>query len=501
MADSYDVVVVGGGNAGYSAAHAARELAGRVAVLEKAPPEWAGGNSYFTAGVFRMAVNSLDEVRALIEDNEDPRLDVTDLPPYGEADFLEDLRRITHGRSDPELAHVLVSNAADTVRWLHQKGLRFRLAFDRQSFLVAGRYQFWGGLYVGTLDGGKGLIRQHLEVAETEGVETLYEHGVVELLQNADGTVTGVVCDTPTGRKMIEAGGVVLAAGGFEANPMFRAAYLGPKWDLARVRGTPYNTGDAIQAALHAGAMPYGNWSGCHSTAWDVAAAPNSGDRELTNLLTKQSYPLGIIVNVNGDRFVDEGADYRNYTYAKYGAAILAQPEARAFQIFDAKTQPLLRQDEYTAPGVSRFEAATIGELAVRAGIDRAGLERTVEHFNGAVQDGPFNPGVKDGKRTAGIVPPKSNWALALDKPPYLAFAVTCGITFTFGGVRVDASARVLNRRQGTIPGLSAAGEMVGGLFYDNYPGGSGLSAGAVFGRLAGLSAARWARDGIRAAV
>lgn len=155
--------------------------------------------------------------------------------------------------------------------------------------------------------------------------------------------------------------------------------------------------------------------------------APPSGDRELTNLLTKQSYPLGLIVNTRGERFVDEGADYRNYTYAKYGAAILRQPGARAFQLFDAQTEPLLRQDEYTAPGVSRFEAGTIRELARKLGIDPEGLERTVACYNAAIQPGRFDPSVKDGKRTMGLVPPKSNWALPLQRPPFLGFAVTCG--------------------------------------------------------------------------
>jgi tricarballylate dehydrogenase len=501
VSEHWDVVVVGGGNAGYSAAHAAREVVERVLVLEIAPREWAGGNSYFTAGVFRVAIESLDEVRQLIADSDDPRLDVTDLPPYTEDDFRADLLRVTHGRSDPEMVEVLVTSAADTVRWLKGKGLQFRLAFDRQSFVVNERHHFWGGLYVGTTGGGKGLVAQHLAVAAAEGVITRYQHGVVELLQGPDGAITGVLAETPEGRVRISAAGVVLAAGGFEANPMLRAAYLGPGWDLARVRGTPFNTGHAIEAAISAGATPYGNWSGCHSTAWDVASPVGAGDRELTNLFTKQSYPLGLIVNVHGRRFVDEGADYRNYTYAKYGAAILRQPEARAFQVFDAKTEPLLRQDEYTAPGVSRFEAPTIAELARLMGVDAEALERTVREFNAAVQEGEFNPAIKDGKATRGIDPPKSNWSQPLDSPPYLGFAVTCGITFTFGGVRVDTEARVLDRRLEPIPGLSAAGEMVGGLFYDNYPGGSGLSAGAVYGRRAGWSAARWATREVKAAI
>ncbi|TMC05491.1 MAG: FAD-dependent oxidoreductase [Chloroflexi bacterium] len=498
MSERYDVVVVGGGNAGYCAAHAALEVTDRVLLLEKAPEAWAGGNSYFTAGVFRCAVESLDEAVDLIEDRDDARLAATDLPRYTRSDFLADLRRVTEGRCDPELAGVLVDEATDTVRWLRTKGLRFRLAWDRQSFLVDGRHRFWGGLYVGTVGGGKGLVAQHQSAASAAGLRVRYEHAVVGLLTRPDGAIAGVGCDTPGGRVQVEAGAVVLAAGGFEANPMLRAGYLGPGWDLARVRGTPYNTGEALMAAIGAGAAPAGNWSGCHSTAWD-AAAPPTGDRELTNLLTRQSYPLGLIVNSGGERFVDEGADYRNYTYAKYGAAILRQPGALAFQLFDAQTEPLLRQDEYTAPGVSRAEAGSVRELAGRLGIDPDGLERTVAAYNAAIEPGPFDPSVKDGKRTRGLVPPKSNWALPLERPPFLGFAVTCGITFTFGGLRVDADARVLDRQDRPIPGLTAAGELVGGLFWHNYPGGSGLSAGAVLGRRAGLSAARHASRSIRA--
>ncbi|MBO0791428.1 MAG: FAD-dependent tricarballylate dehydrogenase TcuA, partial [Ktedonobacteraceae bacterium] len=315
---------------------------------------------------------------------------------------------------------------------------------------------------------------------------------VVELLRDASGHISGVVCQGPRGREEIMGRAVVLASGGFEADPRLRAMYLGPNWDIARVRGTPYNTGEVLQMALAAGAQPYGHWSGCHATAWD-AAAPPVGDRELTNLLTKQSYPLGLVVNAEGQRFLDEGADFRNYTYAKYGAEILRQPGAIAYQLFDAKTEPLLRQDEYTAPGVSRFEAGSIGELAQKLGVSVEALEYTVSQFNGAVQAGEFNPAIKDGKKTIGIQPPKSNWAQPLDTPPYYGFAVTCGITFTFGGLRIDMDAQVLDRAGQPIGGLYAAGELVGGLFYHNYPGGSGLMAGSVFGRRAGSGAARHA--------
>ena len=236
------------------------------------------------------------------------------------------------------------------------------------------------------------------------------------------------------------------------------------------------------------------NYPPCPIGAPD-AAAPPYGDLELTHLLSKQSYPLAVVVNRDGRRFLDEGADFRNYTYAKYGAAILAQPGAIAYQLYDAKTAPLLRLDEYDAPGVSRYEADTIADLARQLGMPPAALAGTVAEFNAAITVDPFNPAVKDGKRAAGLTPPKSNWALPLDTPPFLAFAVTCGITFTFGGVRIDTQARVLDRAGHPIPGLHAAGELVGGLFYHNYPGGSGLTSGMVFGRRAGAAAATFARQ------
>ena len=494
MVDGYDVVVVGAGNAAFSAALAARESVERVLVLEKAPREWIGGNSYFTAGAFRTTFESLEELRPLLDEVSEEELARTEAPPYTKEDFMADMKRLTQGRCDEKLTSVLVDDAAEITRWLREKGIRWRLMYDRQSFEIDGKRRFWGGLVLGTVGGGKGLMEQHVAAAIKNGVEVRYEHGVSGLLQDDTGAVIGVTAKSPAGKEDIEAGAVVLACGGFESNPCMRAAYLGPNWDIAKVRGTPYNTGEGLQMALDAGALPYGHWSGCHAVAWD-AAAPPTGDLELTNLLTKQSYPIGIVVNAEGRRFVDEGADFRNFTYAKYGAEILRQPGGLAYQLFDAKTEPLLRQDEYTAPGVSRFEANTIRALAERMGLDPDPLEQTVESFNAAVQPGRFNPTIKDGKRTEGISPPKSNWAQPLESPPFYGFAVTCGITFTFGGLGIDEDARVLDQSGQTIPGLHASGELVGGLFYHNYPGGSGLTSGAVFGRRAGRSASKYARE------
>ena len=478
---AWDVVVVGGGNAGFCAGQSAREQGARVLVLEKAPREWAGGNSYFTAGAMRTVHNGLDDVVDLVEPFDTVR---TDLDPYPAEDFLGDLRRVTGDRCDPELAGILVGESRSAMSWLKEVGLRFELMFHRQAYEVDGRFRFWGGLAIGVLGGGKGMIADHLAAAERTGITVRFGAHVTDLL-TTQGKVHGVVL---AGGERIEARSVVLTSGGFEANPAMRSAYLGPGWDLALVRGTPYNTGDGITMALAVGAQPYGHYSGCHSVAWD-AGARTVGDLDLTNQLTRGGYPFGIVVNTNGERFVDEGADFRNYTYAKYGAEILKQPGSRAVQVFDTKVAPLLRPEEYAAPGVTKVESDTLEGLAKELGISEARFVRTVAEFNAAVSKERFNPTVKDGKHTEGISPAKSNWAQPLDTPPYTAFPVTCGITFTFGGLRIDNQCAVLDTAGHRIPGLFAAGELVGGLFYFNYPGGSGLTAGAVFGRRAGHAA------------
>jgi tricarballylate dehydrogenase len=325
--------------------------------------------------------------------------------------------------------------------------------------------------------------------AAKAGIDVRFEAKATRLVTDDRGSVTGVVIRTPQGTETVGARAVVLAAGGFEANAEMRTRYLGPNWELARVRGTPYNTGDAIRMALDANAVPWGHWSGCHAVQWDLNA-PWHGDRKVGDNFQKHSYPLGIIVNLRGERFVDEGADFRNYTYVKYGRAVIQQPRRAAFQIFDQKVVSLLRE-EYRIREVTKAEDPTLEGLARKLEIDVEGLVRTVREFNAAVQSGTYNPAIKDGKSTRGITPPKSNWALPIDTPPYVGFAVTTGITFTFGGLHITTDGEVLDNESRVIPGLFAAGELVGGLFYNNYPGGAGLMAGAVFGRIAGRSAAR----------
>lgn len=483
------VVVVGSGNAGYCAAHAARDAGAQVTLVEKAPQGWGGGNSYFTAGAFRVAHEGFDALAELVSTVPEDKAGRTFIDAYPEEAYRRDLEHVTRGRTDPLLADLLISNSWETAQWMRGHNIDFELMYHRQAYEVDGAFRFWGGLALGAIGGGKGLIAAHEEEARRTGIEVRYDTAADELVVDESGAVCGISVKTPNGPQTLYADAVILAAGGFEADPRMRAAYLGQGWDLALVRGTPYNTGDGIEMALRIGAQAYGHWGGRHAVAWD-AEAPATGDRHVTNQYTRGGYPFGIVVNSDGERFLDEGADFRNFTYAEYGARILEQPGSRAVQIFDAKAEPLLRPEEYAAPSTSKVVANGLEELAQLLHVDPAGLKHTVAQYNAAVNDEQFDPTVKDGKAALGIKPPKSNWAQRIDQPPYQAYPVTCGITFTFGGLRVDEQARVLDTSNIVIPGLFAAGELVGGLFYFNYPGGSGLTAGSVFGRIAGGAAA-----------
>jgi tricarballylate dehydrogenase len=293
---------------------------------------------------------------------------------------------------------------------------------------------------------------------------------------------------------------VVLACGGFESNPELRLRYLGEGWDLVKVRGTRFNMGTMLMQALAAGAAPAGHWGGAHASPLD-AHAPDVGELSLTDRMSRYSYPYCLLVNQDGERFVDEGEDEVWLTYAKTGWAIRRQPTARAWQLFDQRTLHLLEPRYSTGIPV---EADTLEGLAAKLGISVAGVQEMVAAYNAAAggggagaggTGGGFDPFHKDGLATApGLRPSKSNWALPLDSPPFVAYAVTCGITFTYGGLAIDAGARVIDTTGRPMPGLYATGEIAGGFFFHNYAAGSGLMRGATFGRIAGSGAAGWAQ-------
>ena len=478
------VVVVGGGNAALNAAIAAREAGAEVTLLERAPFALRGGNSRFTAGAMRTVYAGVDDLRRLMPDLTDAEIARTDFGAYSREQFYDDMARVTHYRTDPDLAERLIDSSFETLSWMRDKGVRFLPLYGRQSFEVDGKVRFWGGLTVEAWGGGPGLVDSLTRIATALGVDVRYGMRATGLAPNPRGL------EVRCGSDVIHGDAVVLACGGFESNPAWRTRYLGPPWDLAKVRGTRFNTGDGIRMAVDIGAATRGNYSGCHAVGWDMNA-PEFGDLEVGDNFQKHSYPFGIMVNSSGERFVDEGEDFRNYTYARYGREVLKQPGQCAWQVFDAKVSHLLR-DEYRIRRVTKVTATTLDALAAKMeGVDVAGFVAEVARYNAAVDTAtPFDPTVKDGRGTRGLQVPKSNWANRLDTPPFEAYGITCGITFTFGGLAVDQAARVMSEEGEPIPGLYAAGELVGGLFYFNYPGGTGLTSGAVFGREAGRNAA-----------
>ncbi len=489
---NYDVIVVGAGNAALCAALSAQEQGAKVLVLERAPYEQRGGNSAFTGGGYRMIYHGLEDIKKFVPDLTEEQIATTDFGEYSASQYFDDLGRITQYRIDPDLAEVLVHRSTDTVQWIRQKGVRFVLKYGSAAYKHEGRYKFFTGAPVIAVGGGRGIIDAQFKAAERQGIDVRYKARARSLICGRNG-IEGVRATIEGQAQELRARAVVLACGGFEANREWRTRYLGPGWDLAKVRGTRYNTGDGIQMALDVGAQPYGNWSGAHACEWDLNA-PEFGDINIGDGYSKHSYTLGIVINNNGLRFLDEGADIKNYTYAKYGRLILEQPGQTAWQIFDSKVAQLLHSS-YRIRQVTKVSADSIEDLIGKMeGVNKAQALTTIREYNAAVRkDVPFNPNEKDGRSTSKLAVPKSNWAGTINTPPFVAYAVTCGITFTFGGVKITPAAQVVDTEEQPIPGLYAAGEMVGGIFYFNYPGSTGLMNGAVFGRVAGQNAGRYA--------
>jgi tricarballylate dehydrogenase len=487
-----DVLVIGAGNAAANAALQARQMGASVAMLETAPMEARGGNSAFTGGAFRFSFKTVDDLIALAPDIRDLNLANIDFGSYTVEQYYDDMHRLTEYRCDPELTDVLIGDSYAAALWLKKLGVRFQPALGRQAFKVGGKFKFWGGLACHLLGGGAELIKTLHAAVERVGIKVLYDTTAVALIYEG-GRVQGVRARRREEDIELRTTAVVLACGGFESNPEMRARYLGPNWDLVKVRGTRFNNGWGHRMALEIGAATHGHWSGAHAVQWDVNA-PAYGDLTVGDRFQKHNYPFGIIVNARGERFVDEGADFHSYTYAKYGREVLKQPGLFAWQVFDQKVVGLLRE-EYRISRITKETANTFEELVPKlTGVDAKGFLETIRAFNAAPRpDVPFNPNIHDGLRTSGLGIDKSNWASRLDVPPYHAYGVTTGITFTFGGLRVSTNAEVQATTGAAIRGLYAAGEIIGGLYYHNYASGTGLVAGVVFGRIAGREASKFA--------
>ena len=455
---SFDVAVIGGGAAGLAAALTAVDGGRNVVLLEKAPPGERGGNTRFSDAQMRFP-HSPDEFCA---------------KGYTQEEFRDDLMRLSRGRANPQLVQTLVANAAAAADWLTALGLAWEEGFPHVSSYR--RHPLGGGRSI--VD----LLHSHLE---RRSVPILYETAAQELLLDQGGAVVGVRALGPDGLVDILARATVLATGGFQANLEMRVAYLGRHADRLILRGSRHDSGEGIRMALAIGAQAAGQWGDYHSAVID-ARSP-SLECGVTGLY---NYQMGIIVDGQGQRFLDEGADFRDHTYVLYGKAIIEQAGGLAFSLFD---QRMVNRPEFQRawrPVAPPTAADSIEELALKLDLPAEALSHTVREFNAAVQPGQVDLDRLDGVGTRGISPPKSNWAQPLQVPPFVAVPVSGGITFTFGGLKTDSEARVIDRAGRPIPGLFAAGEMVGEFFYDNYPGAASVIRCLVFGRIAGRNAA-----------
>ena len=456
-----DVLVLGAGNAGLCAALTARAAGARVTVVEAAPRAFRGGNSRHTRNL-RVAHATPDAV--LTE-------------AYPEAEFLADLLRVS-GSTDEDLARLVIRRSAGCPAWMRGHGVRFQASLAGTLHLGRTNAFFLGG--------GKALMNTYFAAAERMGIDVVYD-ARVEDLRFEGRRITSAIVQTPAGARHLAGRAVVLAAGGFEANIDWLREAWGPAADNFVIRGTPYNTGRVLRLVLDAGVAPVGDPKACHAVAVD-ARAPRFDGGIVTRL---DCVPLGIVVNRAGERFYDEGEDVWPKRYAIWGSLVAAQPDQVAYVLTDHKVAGRFMPSVFPA-----IEADSVAALAATLGLPSDAVEATVRRFNAAVRPGRFDHATLDDCRTEGLDPPKSHWALPLDTPPYRAYPLRPGITFTYLGVRVDEGARVLMQDGQAADNVFAAGEiMAGNVPRRGYVAGVGMTIGTVFGRLAGEGAARHALD------
>ena len=456
----YDVAVVGGGNAALCAAITARRAGARVVVIERAPRDFRGGNSRHTRN-FRCLHTTPGQYLT---------------GTYTEDEFLSDLRSVNGGPIDESLARMAIQQSATCPQWMAREGVRFQAALH--GTLQLGRTNLF------FLGGGKALMNTYYASAERLGIDTFYEADVVDL-RIAKGRFESVEVQIGGRRRTIRAASAVIASGGFEANLEWLREAWGDVADNFIIRGTPYNTGVPLKRMLEAGAQQIGDPRECHAIAVD-ARAPKFDGGIVTRL---DCIPFGIVVNGEGHRFYDEGEDVWPKRYAIWGKLIARQPAQIAYSIVDAKTA-----DTFMPSVFPPIVANSIGELARLLTLEPATLEATVEAFNGAVRPGTLNPSALDDCRTEGLSPNKTHWAQRLDTPPYWAYPLRPGITFTYLGLKVDAHTRVLMSDGQPAANVYAAGEvMAGNILLKGYLAGFGMTIGTVFGRIAGEEAARHA--------
>jgi tricarballylate dehydrogenase len=457
MKKVYDVLVVGGGNAALCAAISARQAGASVLVLEAAPKFYRGGNTRHTRNM-RCAHDSATEHLT---------------GPYSEDEFWDDLLRVTDGHTDEQLARMMIRQSKEMLPWVAERGVRFQPSLGGTLSLGRTNSFFLGG--------GRAMLNSLYLTAERLGIDVEYDAEVVDI--NVEhGTFRSATVMRGSERTLVRARALVAACGGFEANIEWLKEYWGPAAENFLIRGTPYNRGTILKVLLDKRVAPIGDPTQCHAVAID-ARAPKFDGGIITRL---DCVIFGIVVNRHAQRFYDEGEDIWPKRYAIWGRLVAAQPEQIAYVIFDAKSLTLFMPSLYPA-----LQGASVRELAQKLELDADALANTVNAFNTAVQPGNFDHTVLDGCRTAGLTPPKSHWARAIDTPPFYAYPVRPGITFTYLGTRVNADARMLMQGGGSAKNMYAAGEiMAGNVLGRGYAAGIGMTIGGVFGRIAGRGAA-----------
>lgn len=458
----HDVLVIGGGNAALCAAISARRAGASVLVLEAAPRFYRGGNTRHTRNM-RCAHDSATETLS---------------GPYTEDEFWEDLKRVTQGHTDEELARHMIAQSKEMLTWIVDQGVRFQPSLGGTLSLGRTNSFFLGG--------GRAMLNALYATAEQLGVEIRYDAEVVGL-EIEDGMFLSATVKEQTGTSQVRAGALVTASGGFEANIDWLKQGWGEIAGNFLIRGTPYNRGTILRILIDNDIQQIGDVTQCHAVAIDARAPKFDG-----GIITRLDCVIyGIVVNKNCERFYDEGEDIWPKRYAIWGRLVAAQPDQIAYIIFDARSLELFMPSLFPP-----IKGDSIAELAGQLGLDPDKLTDTVATFNNAVQPGTFDPDNYDDCTTAGLTPPKTHWARKIEQGPFYAYPVRPGITFTYLGVKVNKEARMIMSDGKPTANMFAAGEiMAGNVLGQGYAAGIGMTIGSVFGRAAGQGAAKYARN------